>query len=161
MMNIINLTECAPAGLIAALQKGVQMSNSQSGSCLCGTVRFTINGPLREVVFCHCGQCRKQSGLYFASTNAQDADIVMEGADEVTWYQSSEKASRGFCKHCGSALFWKYEGLTHTSIQAGALDKPTHLKPGYHIFCEDKGDFYEISDGLPQYAKGKAGLVTA
>jgi hypothetical protein len=115
---------------------------------------------MREVVFCHCGQCRRQTGLYYAASNAMDADLTVEGADSVTWYASSDEARRGFCRHCGSALFWKYEGLDRTSIQAGSLDMPSRLTPGYHIFCADKGDFYEISDGLPQYAQGSPSVVT-
>ena len=136
------------------------MSELHTGACLCGAVKFRVDGPLREVVFCHCGQCRRQTGLYYASTNAADADLTIEGDDNITWYASSEHGRRGFCHHCGSALFWKYEGQDYTSIQAGSLDMPSRLTRGYHIFCADKGDFYEIEDALPQYAKGKPGLVT-
>ena len=115
---------------------------------------------MREVVYCHCSQCRKQTGLYYASTNVADSDLVVRGAENITWFQSSEKGRRGFCKHCGSALFWKYEGGDSISIQAGTVDQPTDLTPGYHIFCADKGDFYEILDGLPQYGKDSQGLLT-
>ena len=130
------------------------------GSCLCGAVTYRVDGPLREVVFCHCGQCRRQTGLYYASTNAADKDMTVTGGENITWYQSSDKGRRGFCKSCGSALFWKYEGTDQTSIQAGTLDLPTNLTPGYHIFCADKGDFYEINDGLPQFAKSSPSIVT-
>ena len=136
------------------------MTRIHTGSCLCGEVKFSVDGPLREVVFCHCGQCRRQTGLYYASTNAAEKDLTIEGAENVTWYQSSDEGRRGFCKHCGSALFWKYLGQEDISIQAGSLDKPTELTPGYHIFCADKGDFYAIHDDLPQFAKASPGLVT-
>ncbi|MDB5553962.1 MAG: Gfa-like protein [Rhizobium sp.] len=136
------------------------MTKIQTGSCLCGAVKFNVDGPLREVVFCHCGQCRRQTGLYYASTNAAESDLTITGAENITWYQSSDEGRRGFCKHCGSALFWKYLGQDAISIQAGSLDKPTELTPGYHIFCADKGDFYTINDDLPQYAKASPGLVT-
>lgn len=136
------------------------MSELHTGGCLCGAVKYRVDGPMREVVFCHCGQCRRQTGLYYASTNAAEADLTVEGGDAVTWYTSSDEGRRGFCRHCGSALFWKYQGSDHISIQAGTLDKPTRLKLGYHIFCADKGDFYEINDGLPQYDKGRPGLLT-
>ena len=136
------------------------MSELHTGGCLCGAVKYRVDGPMREVVFCHCGQCRRQTGLYYASTNAADADVTVEGADSVTWYVSSDEGRRGFCRHCGSALFWKYQGSDHISIQAGTLDQPTRLTPGYHIFCADKGDFYEINDDLPQFEKGRPGLAT-
>jgi hypothetical protein len=57
-----------------------------------------------------------------------------------------------FCRHCGSALFWKEHGSDSTSILAGAFDQPSRLKLAYHIYCADKADYYEITDGLPQYA---------
>ena len=63
-------------------------------------------------------------------------------------------ARRGHaCRHCGSALFWKADGVDYTSILAGTFDGPTGLKPGYHIFCADKGDFYDIRDDLPRFAE--------
>jgi len=136
------------------------MSELHTGGCLCGAVKYRVDGPMREVVFCHCGQCRRQTGLYYASTNAADADLTIEGGDNITWFASSDEGRRGFCRHCGSALFWKYQGSEHISIQAGTLDKPTRLTLGYHIFCADKGDFYEINDGLPRYEKGRPGLLT-
>ena len=136
------------------------MTTNHTGSCLCGAVTYEVSGPMREVVYCHCSQCRKQTGLYYASTNVADSDLVIRGAENITWFQSSEKGRRGFCKHCGSALFWKYEGAENISIQAGTVDQPTNLAAGYHIFCADKGDFYEILDGLPQYSKDSPGLLT-
>ena len=136
------------------------MGDVHTGACLCGAVTFRVDGPMREVVFCHCGQCRRQTGLYYASTNAAEADLTVDGRDDITWYESSDNGRRGFCKHCGSALFWKYQGQSDISIQAGSLDMPSRLTRGYHIFCADKGDFYEIEDGLPQYAKSSPGLVT-
>ncbi|HTO32517.1 MAG TPA: GFA family protein [Pararhizobium sp.] len=129
------------------------MADEHAGSCNCGSVTFRTRGRLREVVACHCSQCRKQTGLYYAATNVLDSELDLEGADNVTWYKSSPEARRGFCKTCGSALFWKMEGQDYTSIMAGAFDGPTGLTFGYHIFCADKGDFYEIDDDLPKFAQ--------
>jgi hypothetical protein len=128
------------------------MAEVHTGACLCGAVRLRVDGPLGRITFCHCGQCRRQTGLYYASTNALHRDVTVDGAENVVWYESSEHGRRGFCRTCGSALFWKSEGAAEMSIQVGALDMPTRLEGGCHIFCADKGDFYEINDGLPQYA---------
>lgn len=132
------------------------MSDIHSGSCLCTAVRFKTRGALRKLIFCHCSQCRKQTGLYYAATNVLDRDMELEGSEDVTWYRSSGDAQRGFCRLCGSALFWKSDGLDYTSIMAGAFEKPTDLEPGYHIFCADKGDFYEIEDSLPKFDAGRS-----
>ncbi len=132
------------------------MAEEHTGSCNCGGVRFRTRGQLREVLFCHCSQCRKQTGLYYAATNVLNRDIDMEGVDNITWYQSSTSARRGFCKICGSALFWAADGQDYTSIMAGAFDGPTGLDAGVHIFCADKGDFYEINDDLPRFEQWNA-----
>lgn len=124
---------------------------SVTGSCLCGSVRFRVDGPLRPVVYCHCSQCRKQSGHFYAATDAADADITIEGGEAITWYAASDFAKRGFCSTCGSALFWKENDSDRVSILMGSLDKPTGITARAHIFCADKGDYYEITDGLEQY----------
>ena len=128
------------------------------GSCLCGAVRFTVEGPLRAVVACHCGQCRKATGNYVAATGARRGAVAVDGA--VTWFRSSDAARRGFCGTCGSNLFW--DGPSdHLAIMAGALDGPTGLTLAGHIFCADKGDWYEIPDGLPRAEAGHGTLTAA
>jgi hypothetical protein len=120
------------------------------GSCLCGAVRFSVEGELHAPDACHCSQCRKQSGHYWASTNVKRDALKLEGADKLTWYQSSEKVRRGFCSVCGSFLFWDPIKHDIIAIGMGAFGKPTGTHIEKHIFVADKGDYYEITDGLPQ-----------
>ena len=127
------------------------------GGCLCGAVMYAVEGPLRPVVNCHCQQCRKSSGHHVAATSAARDKIEIIG--EVTWYQSSETARRGFCAICGSNLFWDGEGK-NLSIQAGTLDGATGLQTRGHIFVADKGDYYEIADDLPQFAQSDLEVTT-
>lgn len=134
------------------------MSDVHTGQCLCGRVRFSAEGPLREVVACHCGQCRRQTGHFYAATNVADDSLTVIGGRDVTWYKASPGARRGFCSTCGSALFWKHEAEAYTSILAGAFDQPSGLRLTRHIFCADKGDYYEIADGLPQFAGSDGSL---
>ena len=123
------------------------------GSCNCGGVKYRDNGPLDQVVACHCTQCRKQTGHFYAATNAADTDLVIEDSGSLKWYAASDIAKRGFCGNCGSALFWRANGDTKTSILAGTLDEDDGVRLGIHIFCEFKGDYYDIDDGLPQFSK--------
>ena len=116
------------------------------GSCLCGAVTYQVHGPLRPVIACHCTQCRKTSGHHVAATSAQREDVEIIG--EVTWFRSSDSARRGFCGICGSNLFWDGPGV-NLSIAAGTLDAPTGLALAGHIYCADKGDYYEIESDLP------------
>ena len=115
-----------------------------SGGCLCGSVRFTVHGPLREVLFCHCSQCRKMSGHFGAATStARDCiDIRQDGS--LRWFKSSKEAERGFCGHCGSSLFWNHAEKDTLSIAAGAFDRPTGLDTGAHIFFDDASDYYQV-----------------
>lgn len=129
------------------------MTEFNTGSCLCGAVTFRTRGRLRGIVYCHCSQCRKQTGHFYAATNVADDRIEIAGHDALKWYAASDKARRGFCGNCGSALFWKHGDLDHVSVLAGAFDRPTGLEAACHIFVEDKGDYYEIDDGLPQFQR--------
>ena len=121
-----------------------------SGSCLCGAVTFSVAGDLPPPDACHCSQCRKQSGHYWASTDVPRAALAITGEDRLTWFQSSEKVRRGFCATCGSFLFWDPPGRASIAVAMGAFDAPTGTALHMHIFVADKGDYYAISDGLPQ-----------
>ncbi len=123
---------------------------SHTGACLCGRVRFSVIGPLKPPDACHCVQCRKSSGHYFVSTDVPRSALAIEGGEHVTWFQSSDKARRGFCRHCGASLFWDPLHRDWTGIAMGAFDSPTGTHIEMHILVAEKGDYYEITDGLPQ-----------
>ncbi len=118
----------------------------KTGSCLCGAVRYKAQN-LRDVVACHCGQCRKQTGTYMSATGALDTDLNIIESRGLKWFRSSRTAQRGFCQECGSVLFWKGDGKDYTAISAGSLDGKTDLKLEGHIYCDDAGDYYEIAGG--------------
>lgn len=136
------------------------MVQVHDGRCNCGAVRFRAKGELEDLIGCHCSQCRRQTGLYYAATNVEKDRLEIEGADNVTWYRSSEAARRGFCRTCGSALFWEADGADYVSVMAGALDQPTGLRFGYHIYCADKADYYDIADSAPRFSVGSASAST-
>ncbi|MZR31009.1 GFA family protein [Sneathiella litorea] len=124
---------------------------NKQGGCLCGAVRYEVHGPLRDIISCHCGQCQKSSGHYFAATAASLSNFRLTEERGLKWYTSSNRAERGFCIECGSNLFWRRTGGTHISILAGTLEGKTGLRTVRHIFVADKKDYYDITDGLPQY----------
>lgn len=119
----------------------------KTASCLCGDVRFELRGALDGIIACHCTQCRKQTGHHWASTHTADADLRFVARESLRWYRSSAGAQRGFCGRCGSTLFWKADGSATTSVCAGAIDGPTGLPLGGHIFVADAGDCYEVAGG--------------
>lgn len=116
------------------------------GSCLCGQVTYEINGPARSVVGCHCNQCRKATGHFVAATQISTKALHIQGQDNITWFQSSPTAKRGFCTTCGSPLFWREHGSDNTSIMAGSIDGATGLTMDRQIHTESKGDYYTLPD---------------
>ena len=123
----------------------------RTGGCLCGAVKFSVKGQMREVIACHCGQCRKTTGNFFTATNASTDEVTISEDRGLAWYKSSDVAERGFCKLCGSNLFWRAFGSDTISITAGSLDGETGLHIKEHIYVADKPDWYEITDDKPQF----------
>lgn len=131
------------------------MTRKLSGRCLCGAVAYEVEPERDEADACHCDECRRWSGHYWASVNAPIASLrVTRGDDRLGWHQSSPKVRRGFCRDCGSALFWHPNGNREhahiISVSAGSLDRPTGVKLTRHIFVAEKGDYYSLEDGLPR-----------
>ncbi len=120
----------------------------QTGQCLCGDIKFRIDGAVIRTNACHCTQCRRWGGHYWPSADVNQDDLVLtHGAESIAWYDSSQEAERGFCIVCGSSLFWrrKQGDTSYVSVAMGTLNAPTGLSLDKHIFTEDKGDYYEIT----------------
>jgi hypothetical protein len=113
---------------------------------LCGAIRYKVNGPLRDVIACHCGQCRRTSGHFVAATAARPENLVLSEDKGLRWYQSSKTARRGFCQDCGSSVFYAPESGDRISIAAGTLDDSSALKIAAHIYVEEAGSYYVIED---------------
>ncbi len=130
-----------------------------SGGCLCGAVRYEVRGALRDVVNCHCSMCQRLHGAFGAHAKARKANISIVEDKGLTWYATSDRARRGFCRQCGSNLFWQPVAQDATGIVAGTLDRPTGLKTMGHIFVGEKGDFYDLSDDLPKFEASSDGAL--
>ena len=121
-----------------------------AGSCLCGAVNFCVEGDLPQPDICHCTRCRKQSGHCFASTDVPKTSLTIREAGALAWFQSSENIRRGFCATCGSSLFWEPTHRNWIAVAMGAFDAPTGTSVKMHIYVAEKGDYYQIADGLTQ-----------
>lgn len=126
-------------------------SNRLTGQCLCGSVKFQIDGAVGKPHACHCGQCVRQSGHFAVSAEVRRTDFKLIEDEGLKWFASSNFAKRGFCQECGSALLWD-GGDDNIYVSLGSLDQPTGLKLGSHIFVDHKADYYEIEDDLPKFA---------
>jgi len=130
------------------------------GRCLCGAVTYTVTGPLRPIVYCHCTMCRRATGHMVAATACAISRLTIGCLEHLRWYRSSRDVQRGFCDVCGSNLFWKPADSSRICIMAGTLDMPTGLKAVAHIYVGDKGDYYDVDDPLPQYLDAEHGVLT-
>jgi hypothetical protein len=132
------------------------VSAAHTGRCLCGAVRYAIEGPMREVLVCHCGECRRWHGGPGAYTAVPRDALAVTGERDLRWVRSPESvthASRAFCARCGSSLFWRAPGRDTVSITAGSLDEPTGLRVAGHIHADPPGDWEE-----PSNPAGSSGL---
>ena len=141
------------------IAEGNKAAVRATGHCLCGAIEIEIRGKLRDVVVCHCGQCRRQHGAPPSYTSAPWSNVTVRGEKNLRWYQSSAQARRGFCRLCGSSLFWEPIGEGRVAIAAGCLVKPTGLRTVRHIYVAEKADFDEITDGLEQLPHSMASVT--
>ncbi|WP_428603934.1 GFA family protein [Sedimenticola sp.] len=124
------------------------------GGCLCGCVEYEVHGPLRDVVNCYCDQCRKSSGNFVSATAALDSQLSILRGDGLAWY-GNKLAKRGFCRECGSSLFWlPHPGDGLIRIMAGSLQRDTGLRVAAHIFVGQRSDFQELSGNAPRFVDG-------
>jgi hypothetical protein len=130
------------------------METRATGRCLCGGVAYEVHGPLRDIVLCHCEECRRANGYLGAYTSTLATDLVVVVDDSLRWIdspQSHRSARRGFCEECGSSLFWHAAGSERVSVAVGTLDRPTGLRVAAHIYTHQAGDYDELpDDGLPR-----------
>ena len=122
---------------------------SQSGSCVCGAVTFTVTTPVTETGACHCGMCRKWSGGVFLGIQVPKGGLQIEGEDNLSVYTSSPWAERVFCKTCGSSLFYRVtapgpmNGEMHVGM--GTFDDPSGIALTGEIYIDRKPDGYAFA----------------
>ena len=131
----------------------------KTGGCHCGAVRYEIDGPIRDVVNCHCRECQQLNGNFGSHSKVRTEHLKLTEKRGLSWYSISENARRGFCHGCGSSLFWEAAGQPWAGVIAGSLDNSNDLKTLGHIFVSEKADYYEICDELPQFPQSSDGKL--
>ena len=141
---------------------GSKGTKTASGHCLCGGVQYEVDGPLRDVLFCHCENCRRTHGNFSAYTSTHREDLKITEERTLRWYHSGKDVTpnvqRGFCSECGSSVFWDPQGYEYVYISAGTLDPPTGIKVAGHVWLSEAGDYYDVSDDLPKAEGSSKGL---
>ena len=125
-----------------------------TGSCLCGRSGYALRALPLYAGYCHCTQCRKFSGAAcsaFLGLKAVDFEIVRGDPAQLGCHWKTATTRMRFCQDCGSSLFVEklQEGLVH--VRMGTLDGASPVQPMAHVFVGSKADWFEITDGLPQF----------
>ncbi len=126
--------------------------NPRTGGCLCGAVRYRIDGPLADVLNCHCERCRRTSGHHVAAARAQVEDVTVDDRrGSLTWYRPEDDPSTAyvFCNLCGSSLFWQTDTRANEwSMHAGCLDDTTGLTTTANWFAHEAGSYFRLDPDL-------------
>ncbi len=117
-----------------------------TGHCLCGAVRFSGRAVEPAVVACHCTMCQRQATGPFMVVDCLPGTLTIDGEPNVTYYKSSDLARRGFCKLCGSALFWRSTDGRFEAVSAGALDDKSGLRLVREVFIDEKPAYYGFAN---------------
>ena len=138
-----------------------EKSQIMTGGCLCGGVRYEIDGDCRDIIYCHCENCRRTHGHVAAYTALPQSRLTLVTADTLQWFHdSSPDTYRGFCNHCGASLFWDArDGSKRMSVSAGTLDDSGELKSAGHVFTSEAPGYYNIEDDLPRFEYSNAGAL--
>ena len=124
------------------------------GSCLCGAVKFQISSGLRNIVYCHCSECRKAQGSAFAANGIVEKNNfkIISGGEQLSGYESTPDQTKYFCRHCGSPIMSKnLNKPDQLRVRLGTIESDLAEKPGAHIFVSSKANWDNITDDLPQY----------
>jgi hypothetical protein len=124
-----------------------------TGRCLCGAVRFTAEDVENEHHACHCGMCRRWSGggPFFATLVEH---VVFEG-NALARFDSSEWAQRGFCRQCGTTLFYFLKPSRTYYMSVGAFDDPTAFRLAREIFIDHKPAGYDLAGDHPRWTEAE------
>ncbi len=132
-----------------------------SGGCLCGGVRYQLTGACRDIINCHCENCRRTHGHIAAYTSVNRSDLALVNQQTLQWYHDeSPDTYRGFCNRCGASLFWDArDDRGKVAVSAGSLDDSGELKTIGHVYVSEAAKYYQINDELPRFETSNSGAL--
>lgn len=123
-----------------------------SGGCLCGQLRYAIDGDVIDAGFCHCRLCQRSSGAPTVAWLTLPVSGFCYTRGRPAVFASSEKFQREFCAACGTQIAFRAIQAPKTiDVTLGSLDQPSAIAPQYHIWCQSRVSWLHINDELPQY----------
>lgn len=130
-------------------------SDIWSGGCQCGALRYSVPERPSNACLCHCRMCQKQFGSFFGAFALVNIDLFRITRGEPAWFQSSSQAMRGFCRDCGTPLFYKYLSSRQLAVTIGSLDRHSEVKPLAQFGLEGREPWFADLPHLPGLATGE------
>jgi hypothetical protein len=130
----------------------MKKSNAIEGHCLCKSVKVSIYEAPETFSVCHCDSCRRWAGGAGMSFNAGQ-HLEFSGEELVGRYSSSEWAERGFCKNCGSHLFFRLKKTDHYFLSVGLFGKDIAPKFDLQEFIDEKPEYYSFANDTKSFTK--------
>jgi hypothetical protein len=126
-------------------------SKHHEGGCMCGAVRYRVNGTHTYSGICHCNDCRRATGGAYVPWfgAAPEAFEVTKG--EITEHESSPGIRRGFCSKCGSSLTYGGEGWNDIAITIASLDDPNAITPESNVFLRERLHWVKFNEDMRNY----------
>jgi len=121
------------------------ITHPETGHCLCGAVTVTAAACDNQVGACHCSMCRHWGGGPLFAVDC-GTDVSFDGEDFISVYPSSDWAERGFCRQCGSHLFYRLKGNGQYIMPAGLFDGLHEAVFDHQVFIDDKPGWYDFAN---------------
>jgi len=125
-------------------------TTERRGHCLCGRVSITAKKASNDVGACHCTMCRRWGGGPFMEIDC-GADVAIHGGDNVSVFDSSDWAERGFCGNCGTHLFYRLKESGQHMVPVGLFEDSESLVFKGQVFVDEKPDYYEFANETKNY----------
>jgi hypothetical protein len=126
---------------------------NMSGHCLCSAVKYTAEQVETHHHVCHCGMCRRWAGgpVFGASASG----VVFDGEQNISRYASSEWAERGFCRQCGSHLFYFLKPASQYILCVGSFDDAAAFALSGEIYIDHKPSGYALAGHHPRLTEAE------
>ncbi len=113
--------------------------------CLCGAIEVKVQSLDGEAGACHCSMCRRWGGGPLMTIESKSDIAIVDEHQQLGVFDSSEWAERGFCKQCGTHLFYRLKGQSHYYFPAGlfAEQSPTF---SHQVFIDEKPAWYAFAN---------------
>lgn len=132
------------------------MKKALDGGCLCGAIRYRLDGEIEESAYCHCRTCQRQSGAPVVAWFAIAPGAFAYAKGKPKGFRASDRATREFCGDCGTYLLFREDDATASlGINTTTLDDPAQVPPTFHIWHESHVAWFETADTFKRHPKGK------